>query len=57
VKVSILRAVTVRNSLDVLIMEKVVLRSMILPVVKAPFGIQRVMLAITIGQCKGRTVE
>jgi hypothetical protein len=24
---------------------------------KEPFGIQKVMLAITIGQCKGKTVE
>ena len=56
-KGSFLRVVTVRNSLDVLTMEKVVLSSMNLPVEKEPFGIQRVMLAITIGQCKGKIVE
>jgi hypothetical protein len=57
VKVSFLRAVIARNSLDVSIMEKVGLRSMSLLVEKEPFGIQKVMLAITIGQCKGKTVE
>ena len=56
-KVSFLRVVTVRNSLDVSIMEKVGLRNMNLPVEKEPFGIQRIMLAITVGQYKGKTVE
>jgi hypothetical protein len=57
VKVSFLRAVAVRVFLGVSIMEKVVSRSIILPAEKAPFGIQRIMLAITIGRCKGRTAE
>jgi hypothetical protein len=57
VKVSFLRAVIARDSLDVSIMEKVGLRSMSSLVEKEPFGTQKVMLAITIGQCKGKTVE